>query len=663
VQYDLNGNIRNLKRQGPTDVPNVFEVDDLEYTYADNDESNRLERVEDLITYTPQTGSVVQDFQNGNSGSTDYIYDPNGNIISDANKNVSNIQYTFFGKPQRIEFGDGAYLDFIYTASGRKIEERKDLLLGNTTTRDFMGALVYENGILNLIHHPEGHSRLSSNPSGDAFVYDYFVKDHLGNVRTTVTAEEYSMQDYLATHEIAFASIEHLVFDNIEEVRAERPGSTPSNEDAAELDASNAQSRIGTSLLLRVMPGDKFGLSAQAYVDGEGTGRTGTVSAADMLTSIANTLINGSGNGENPENGHSATLVNSLFNQSNYSMTYQTILNQNTNNTHPRSYINYIVFDINMRVVPSQSGAIQVNGVDNVWHVLETFNDIEIEQAGYLAVYISNESMEKMVFFDNINIKYYKGKLLEENHYYPFGMALTIAKDANYDQKELYQTKELFRDKNLNIYDFEARQYDAILGRFMSNDPMNQYASGYVGMGNNPVSNVDPTGMLAWGADQTKISLIAGLHTQDVMWNMMLANDRASLSKSAAELRFNADLFLSDIQGVGDEYIRQAESRIDQWRANNAQKQHHNDVKTSALNAAKSKNVTLPEGLSTADYEGFLEAAFSEKGAIIVGADGVVEDWGEVVGQYFSLDDRITKAEFNNGYNTIPIFSYDDFIK
>ncbi|MBK8685053.1 MAG: hypothetical protein IPN26_08655 [Bacteroidetes bacterium] len=109
------------------------------------------------------------------------------------------------------------------------------------------------------------------------------------------------------------------------------------------------------------------------------------------------------------------------------------------------------------------------------------------------------------------------------------------------------------------------------------------------------------------GWDQTKISLIAGLHTQDVMWNMMLAKDRASLRKSAAELRFNADLFLSDIQGVGDEYIRQAESRIDQWRANNAQKQHHNDVKTSALNAAKSKNVTLPEGLSTADYEGPVE--------------------------------------------------------
>ena len=36
--------------------------------------------------------------------------------------------------------------------------------------------------------------------------------------------------------------------------------------------------------------------------------------------------------------------------------------------------------------------------------------------------------------------------------------------------------------------------YDGIVGRFTSIDPQGQFFSPYVGMGNNPVSGVDPTG-------------------------------------------------------------------------------------------------------------------------------------------------------------------------
>ncbi len=36
--------------------------------------------------------------------------------------------------------------------------------------------------------------------------------------------------------------------------------------------------------------------------------------------------------------------------------------------------------------------------------------------------------------------------------------------------------------------------YDPAIGRWMSTDPMGQYASPYVGMGNNPVDRVDPDG-------------------------------------------------------------------------------------------------------------------------------------------------------------------------
>ena len=58
----------------------------------------------------------------------------------------------------------------------------------------------------------------------------------------------------------------------------------------------------------------------------------------------------------------------------------------------------------------------------------------------------------------------------------------------------LYQGKEYRQEEGLNYYDFHARQYDPALGRFIGTDPARQFASGYVGMGNNPVVGVDPDG-------------------------------------------------------------------------------------------------------------------------------------------------------------------------
>ncbi|MBI2270577.1 MAG: hypothetical protein HYU69_09530, partial [Bacteroidetes bacterium] len=47
---------------------------------------------------------------------------------------------------------------------------------------------------------------------------------------------------------------------------------------------------------------------------------------------------------------------------------------------------------------------------------------------------------------------------------------------------------------NQNWNNFELRMYNSDLGRFCNPDPMGQFASAYVGMGNNPISGYDPTG-------------------------------------------------------------------------------------------------------------------------------------------------------------------------
>ncbi|MFC5284505.1 RHS repeat domain-containing protein [Pedobacter alpinus] len=75
--------------------------------------------------------------------------------------------------------------------------------------------------------------------------------------------------------------------------------------------------------------------------------------------------------------------------------------------------------------------------------------------------------------------------------YYPYGSPLTL---ANNDYRYGYQGQYAEKDKETNWNSFELRNYDAAIGRWLSVDPYGQYASPYLGMGNNPVSGVDPDG-------------------------------------------------------------------------------------------------------------------------------------------------------------------------
>ncbi|MDG1396279.1 MAG: RHS repeat-associated core domain-containing protein [Flavobacteriales bacterium] len=57
-----------------------------------------------------------------------------------------------------------------------------------------------------------------------------------------------------------------------------------------------------------------------------------------------------------------------------------------------------------------------------------------------------------------------------------------------------YQGQFAEKDGETGLHSFELRQWDARIGRWNSTDPYGQYFSPYMGMGNNPVSLVDPNG-------------------------------------------------------------------------------------------------------------------------------------------------------------------------
>ena len=88
-----------------------------------------------------------------------------------------------------------------------------------------------------------------------------------------------------------------------------------------------------------------------------------------------------------------------------------------------------------------------------------------------------------------------EGTIEEVNHYYPFGGVFSSTGDA---QPYKYNGKELDRKGGLDWYDYGARMYDAVLGRWHTVDPMSEKYYGvspYLYCANNPILLVDPNGM------------------------------------------------------------------------------------------------------------------------------------------------------------------------
>lgn len=117
----------------------------------------------------------------------------------------------------------------------------------------------------------------------------------------------------------------------------------------------------------------------------------------------------------------------------------------------------------------------------------------------YLVVFVDNNSIGTDVWFDNVQVSHFSGQVLEENHYYPFG--LTISESINNAslpmQPYKYNGKELEKSFGLEIYEYGARQYDPQIGRWKGVDPLaDKYVdlSPFVYTANNPVRYVDYDG-------------------------------------------------------------------------------------------------------------------------------------------------------------------------
>lgn len=497
LQYDKGGNIKSMTQRSVKPGVGVVTMDQLTYNYRNNEQSNQLLKVTDAATFYD-----LGDFNNTNGTNSDYDYDTNGNLSLDNNKGITNVVYNYFNRPVAVEFTGGRKIEYSYDASGGKVQELVIQPGQPNKQTDYIGSAVYQNDTLQYIGTGSGRSVYDM--AAGRFKEEYFVKDHLGNVRSVVEVYVPPVQEYLASYEIASANLEGLVFDHMNEIRDDRPGGDPGNAQAGNLNGAYPERRIGTSMLLRVMSGDKVEMNVNNFYERYETDNDAPVTAEDMLGTIINTLRVGTGGFVGSES-HNIKTVTDVFNTSNYSVLDQLISN-NTDINRPRAYLNYVLFDENMMIVPNMSGAFQANG-EGTWTQIGTSIPMEIPVNGYMAVYLSNGSQNIAadeygnVYFDQMVIRFSRGKLKEEAHYYPHGLPIAdMGSEANgfMPNKRKYQSNEYSKELGLNWMDFHNRQYDPQLGRFLSVDPLAASTAGmspYTGMNNNPVSVVDPLGL------------------------------------------------------------------------------------------------------------------------------------------------------------------------
>ncbi|MFB6457625.1 DUF6443 domain-containing protein [Chitinophaga sp. Hz27] len=504
LTYDENGNIISMNQFNKPGAP----IDQLSYRYFNG--TNRLKAVDDGIK---NPSSTLGDFTEKTPGQlVDYEYDNNGNLTLDNNKEIDHIYYNFLNLPERIELKNKGVIEYQYTALGEKISKKVTDRIATpekTIITDYEGTTEYQDNVLQFVSHSNGRIRPiydQSNPI--VFAYDYFVKDHLGNVRVVLT-DNSNVSNYVATMESDNAVKEEALFSEIGETRTLVPSGYPdantTNKYVSKLTQSGDNKKIGASIILKVMAGDKVKIGVNAFYKSDGPISSSSITPETMIANLA--LAFG---GTSTTGSHASTAgANDPLNVNFYNGDYQNLVNkENSLNTpsSPKAYLNYVLFDDNFKMVNNNSGVKQVQAVPDQLQTLAPA-EATISKSGFLYIYTSNES-NKDIYFDNLAIQHTSGPLLEETHYYPFGLTIAgISSSAlhgtnyaenklKYNGKEL-QSKEFGDGSGLELYDFGARVQDPQIGRWIQIDPLaSKFAtqSPYASMDNDPVNRRDPDG-------------------------------------------------------------------------------------------------------------------------------------------------------------------------
>ncbi len=524
LDYDANGNIQHMSQKGLKVNASSY-IDQMSYNYIAN--SNKLLNVIDASNdATTKLGDFrastlyQQAVATKTTSTDDYTYDVNGNLTKDYNKDIgttstNGITYNYLNLPQNIAVTNKGSIEYVYDAGGNKLKKIVHENNKPDKTIEYINGFIYEDNVLQFFSQEEGRVRFKPAVGNVAatFVFDYFLKDYLGNVRMVLTDEEKFDMYPAATMELATAATEETFYSNLSATRVDAPTSNgyPPNTPSGNAKVAKVRgdgNKIGPAIVLKVMAGDKFNVMVNSWYKTNGT-------SPGTSTGILTTLLGALNNGVGGLAGGKVTagdLQNAnAFNNG----TQQFLNNQNSGNvgSRPKAYLNWIVFDEQFNLVSSSSGfeqvpAESVYGDGSTGSSLYTHvkSNMPIEKNGFLYIYVSNETPNIDVYFDNLQVTHTRGPILEETHYYPFGLTMAgISSKAagrsetteKYNGQDL-QHNEFSDGSGLEEYDFGARHYDSQIGRWVTIDPLSEKYrkwSPYNYATDNPITFRDPDGM------------------------------------------------------------------------------------------------------------------------------------------------------------------------
>ena len=552
--YDQNGNIKRMQQWGLS-LNASSQVDDLSYNYADH--SNKLISVTDAVTLPQNLG----DFTDKNATGNDYGYDINGNMVSDLNKRINGatgmdvttgggIIYNYLNLPVlvNVKSDDGidkGSIQYVYDAAGIKHQkitteagvsvpyQSGSIISDLITTTTYIGNFMYESKTytnelltslntteeLQLFSHEEGRLRPQKNPGTNlisGFVYDYFIKDYLGDVRMVLTEEERMDMYEQLTFEDQNIDQQNNLWENSQgnsiNVSSVRSSVARNSGQTYAMLVRKSASSIGAAKLLKVMSGDKI----HAKVDYFYSSTSANNSATDPLTNIVNSLLSSIANSSAPSalvHGNGASIGAQLTNSSDLNDAVHTAANVNPadgSQQAPKAYLCIMLFNEQLQFDKDNSRVIPVDYSPNSWGTIDRFfsNSITVGKNGYAYVYFTNES-DELVYLDNFSLSHERGPTLQETHYYPFGLTMAgISSNAagvlnnklKYNGKE-EQRREFSDGSGFECMDYGARMYDNQLGRWLHIDPLCEASrkwSPYNYAFDNPIRFTDPDGMLTY---------------------------------------------------------------------------------------------------------------------------------------------------------------------
>ncbi|WP_165813751.1 RHS repeat-associated core domain-containing protein [Terrimonas sp.] len=286
---------------------------------------------------------------------------------------------------------------------------------------------------------------------------------------------------------------------------------TANSEKLYKLKATSAAGETGLGITLKVMAGDRIDIFGRSYYFTNVT--NGGTNNKDITTlSILAGPLGGptGGNAAAAHGGVTAAQLNGFTNTTDGigSLFADQLGEVPNSSSKPRAFINYIFFDEQFKSVGYGFDAVGDNGAVKPHQV----QNKTAPKNGYVYIYVSNQSQVD-VFFDNLQVIHTRGAILEETHYYPFGLTMAgisskalnnaIENKYRFNGGNELQNKEFSDGSGLELYDATFRMYDAQIGRFHQVDLLADIVdswSPYTFSFNNPILFNDPLGLLA-GSD------------------------------------------------------------------------------------------------------------------------------------------------------------------